>query len=107
MYIDKHFNPIMDDGTSVIPFLKIHELLEKALIDFYSLKYEYAHKIATEEELAAVKKAGINVEKYKEFYRRPIVQAAEHEHDGNSPPDLEHKQYAESGDIEKYKRLRT
>lgn len=104
MYIDKHFNPTMDDGTSVLPFLKIHEVVEKALIDFYKLKYAYAHKIATEEELLAVKKAGINVDKYKEFYHNPIVQS-EHEHDGKSPPDLEHKQYEDSGDMQKYKRL--
>lgn len=104
MYIDKHFNPVMSDGTNVLPFLQIHEVLEKALMDFFKLHYEYAHKIATEEELQAVKKAKINVDEYKAFYKHPI-QVAEHEHDGKSPPDLEHKQYKDENELKKYQRL--
>lgn len=104
VYVDKHFNPIMKDGTNVMAFLVHHELLEKALIDFFGLNYDYAHKIATESELNMVKKAGIDIQTYKDFYKVPIKKS-EAEHTGNAPSDLEIKQYADSGDLKKYQRL--
>ena len=101
IYIDKHFKPIMSDGTDVIPYLLIHEKLEKALIDFFGLDYQQAHHIATHEELSAVKRDGIDHNKYVKFYAGPI-QKDEAERTGESPPDLDLTPYKCEKDCHKY-----
>ena len=101
IYIDKHFKSTMSDGTDVIPYLLIHEKLEKALIDFFGLDYQQAHHIATHEELSAVKRDGIDHKKYVKFYAGPI-QKDEAERTGESPPDLDITPYKCEKDCHRY-----
>jgi len=101
IYVDKHFNSIMKDGTDVMPYLLIHEKIEKALIDIFKLDYQQAHHIASHEELVAVKADGIDHNKYVKFYSGPI-QKDEAERTGESPPDLDLTPYRCEKDCHRY-----
>lgn len=55
---------------NVLPFLIIHETVEKAILDVFHSKYQYAHAIATYAEEKAVKAAGIDVAAYEKGYAK-------------------------------------
>ena len=54
----------------VEPFLLIHEIVEKALIDELRLHYLHAHQIAVRAERDAVKAAGISWWAYQRFMKQ-------------------------------------
>ena len=87
IYFDRHFNPVFN-GRNITKFLKIHEYSEKAIIDFFHLDYEKAHKLATNFERDAVTAAGINWQKYT-YHIDPYIKEVEHEDVNVVPKDLD------------------
>jgi hypothetical protein len=53
----------------VEPFLLIHEIVEKALLDELRLHYLHAHQIALRAERDAVKAAGVSWWAYQRFMK--------------------------------------
>jgi hypothetical protein len=91
VYFDRHLETKMD-GHDLTPFLKIHELVEKALLDLYGMDYQQAHHIATHMERMAVEKAGIKWSRYDEFLR-PMIKYVSREHLSRVPRDLDVEPY--------------
>lgn len=111
VYIDRHVpKGFMDDGrmVRVDPFLAIHECVEQALMNKEDLPYfkgkSAAHKIATDEEMAAVKRDGVSVSKYNSFMKK-YVKEAESEKIKYPPPDLFKKPYEQEHDEKDLKKL--
>lgn len=96
IYFDRHFNSKFA-GRDITKFLKIHEYSEKALIDFFGLNYEKAHKFATNLEREAVRAAGLNWEKYTE-HLDPYIKNVEHEKLNSVPKDLDLTPYRDERD---------
>ena len=96
IYFDRHFNPKFN-GRDITKFLKIHEYSEKALIDFFKIDYEKAHKFATNLERDAVKAAGLDWKKYSE-HLNPQIKEVEHENVEVIPKDLDLTPYADERD---------
>jgi hypothetical protein len=103
IYFDRHFNSKFD-GKDLTKFLKIHEFSEKALIDFFNLDYEKAHKFATNFEREAVRAAGINWEKYTE-HLDPYIKEVEHENLKSVPKDLDLTPYKDEHDSKLLKQI--
>jgi hypothetical protein len=91
IYIDRHLDTKMS-GIDLTQFLKIHETIEKCLLDEYGMKYQQAHHIATHFEMEAVKKAGISWKKYDD-YLRPYIKRVHVEHLSSVPADLDVEPY--------------
>lgn len=75
IFIDKDAPFLMDiDGAMVCvrDFIKIHEAAEKSLLTYYDPKYEPCHDIATAVEYDAVRKSGVDVNKYRKALR-PVI----------------------------------
>ena len=66
IYFDRHYRNMMGD-VDTVPFITIHERTEKALIDLFGLDYQEAHDIAEHVERSAVRRAGIDWNKYDSF----------------------------------------
>jgi len=49
------------------PTIIIHEKTEKTLIDVFGLNYQQAHHIATHDERDAIRKLGVDWNKYESF----------------------------------------
>jgi len=96
IYIDRHLK-LMDDNIDITPFLIIHERTEKALIDLFGLDYQHAHHIAMEQEKEAVRKSGVNWDKYSSHYNKYIKGCA-HEKLSSVPPDLDLTPYKDEND---------
>lgn len=78
VFIDRHLPKSFRWLTKTVrvdPFLLIHEIVEKALLDELRLHYLHAHQIATRAERDAVKAAGVPWWIYQRFmksYEKPI-----------------------------------
>ena len=62
VFIDRHLPLEMNIGRvrqRIIPYLVVHEMVEKSLLDEMRLHYLHAHQIALRAEQAAVRAAGI------------------------------------------------
>ena len=79
IYIDRHLEKQFTDHLgrqhNVDPFLILHETTEKAMIDSWGLRYQYAHQIALRAEEAAVRAAGILWHDYDRFMQQWIKTA--------------------------------
>jgi hypothetical protein len=73
VFIDRHlprsFRWLMKT-VRVEPFLLIHEIVEKALLDELRLHYLHAHQIAVRTERDAVKAAGVSWWAYQNFIKK-------------------------------------
>ena len=73
VFIDRHlprtFRWLMKT-VRVEPFLLIHEIIEKALLDELRLHYLHAHQIAVRAERDAVKAAGVSWWAYQRFMKQ-------------------------------------
>jgi hypothetical protein len=103
IYFDRHFNPKFN-GKDITKFLKIHEVSEKALIDFFDLHYDKAHKFATNLEREAVRAAGLDWQKYTN-HLDPYIKQVEHEHIDKVPKDLDLIPYKDEHDTRIFKQL--
>ena len=103
IYFDRNFNSKFN-GKDITKFLKIHEYSEKALIDFFDLDYEKAHKFATNFEREAVRAAGINWEKYTD-HLDPYIKQVEHEQIKSVPKDLDLTPYKDEHDYKLIKQM--
>lgn len=78
VFIDRHLPKSfrwITKRVRVDPFLLVHEIVEKALLDELRLHYLHAHQIAVRAERDAVKAAGISWWVYQGFmkrYEKPI-----------------------------------
>jgi hypothetical protein len=73
IFIDRHLPKSfrwLRRTVRVDPFLVIHEIVEKALIDELRIHYLHAHQIAVRAERDAVKAAGVSWWAYQRFMRR-------------------------------------
>ena len=114
-FIDRHVpKGFMDKGRMVRTdkYLAIHEFVERELMKVDGLPYfkgkSAAHKIATDEELAAVKADGIDVKKYNAFMNKYVKEAGSE--DIKYPPpkgQLFEKPYQEEHDTKDLKKLNT
>ena len=91
IYIDRHLDTKMGN-IDLTQFFKIHEIVEKCLLNEFGLKYQQAHQIATHFEMEAVKKAGIKWNKYEE-HLRPFIKKVNDEHLSSVPADLAVESY--------------
>jgi len=103
VYCDRHFQTKWK-GVDLMKFLKVHELVEKAMIDLYDYRYESAHKIATYFEAQAVTKAGINFTSYQD-YIKPFIKPIEHEKVQKVPHDLDLTPYKDEKGFHKLAKL--
>jgi len=87
VYFDRHLNTNFK-GTDITPFIKIHEVTEKAIIDLYGLKYQQAHHFASHLEHQAIKEAGLDWVQYAKFLK-PQIKHIHHEHIKSPPKDLD------------------
>ena len=73
VFIDRHlprtFRWLMKT-VRVEPFLLVHEIVEKALLDELRLHYLHAHQIAVRAERDAVKAAGVSWWAYQRFMKQ-------------------------------------
>src|ERR1700738_1963941 len=80
VFIDRHLPATFRSWTGTVrvePFLLVHEILEKALLDELRLHYLHAHQIAVRAERDAVKAAGISWGVYQRFmkkHEKPIAE---------------------------------
>jgi hypothetical protein len=73
VFIDRHLPRTFRSWTQTVrvePFLLVHEILEKALLDELRLHYLHAHQIAARAERAAVKAAGVSWRAYQRFMKK-------------------------------------
>lgn len=109
VYIDRDFPyRTFKVGTKTInalPFLLLHETVEKAILMVFKSTYQYAHAIATYAEEKAAKAAGIDIVAYekayakfdKSDYNKRLLRVA---------PDLDLKPYVDSKDTKLLAKLR-
>ncbi len=107
VFIDRHLPKSFRWLTKTIrvdPFLLLHEIVEKALLDELRLHYLHAHQIAVRAERDAVKAAGIPWFVYQRFmkrYQRPI----ETEKIARVPCNLDLTPYRDQKDFSLLRRL--
>jgi hypothetical protein len=63
VFIDRHFNPILNT-RDITRYIKIHELVERAVLDLFDVDYNVAHYVALHYEKIAVESAGIDWVQY-------------------------------------------
>lgn len=99
VYIDRHLParalPIPNRTINVLPFLLVHETVEKAIIDVLKKHYDYAHEVASRAEDRAVREGGYLPGKYNEWLK-PYIKADEVEKLKKVPPDLDLTPYIDS-----------
>ena len=96
VYFDRHFDTKFD-GKDITNFIRIHEVVEKFLLDTQHMKYQQAHHYALHFERAAVEKAGINWNKYCDHID-PYIKKIGHEAITKVPKDLDDEPYADEKD---------
>jgi hypothetical protein len=95
IYIDRHLPEELKIGRKLIrprEFLRLHEEVEKYLIDMLDWGYSQAHSVATAAERRAVLAAGIFWDEYQKEMEK-YVKHDEHEKLETVPPDLDMTPY--------------
>lgn len=72
VFIDRHLPRTFRSWTRTVrvePFLMVHEIIEKALLDELRLHYLHAHQVAVRAERDAVKAAGVSWSAYQKFMK--------------------------------------
>jgi hypothetical protein len=87
VYFDRHFD-FKYNGRDISKYIRLHEVVEKAIIDIFNYKYQDAHKYATFFERRAVEDAGINWEDYCKRID-PFIKIVHREHLKKVPKDLD------------------
>lgn len=90
--------------ADILPFVILHESVEKSLVDQLGLVYQYAHQFAQRIEQAAIRDAGISWRKYDAFIQAHLKDAEERP-DLHIPPDLDLKPYRDEDDYPMLKRM--
>lgn len=110
IYLDKELPKavkISGEMTDVRPFIVVHEMTEKAVIDALDARYEVAHDVATDAEHRAVSEAGIRWRPYQDALE-PFIKIDEEEPIKDIPPDLDLTPYKDdptsSGMLRKMRR---
>lgn len=97
VYIDSKLPLKLPDGEDYLPFLLIHEIVEKYLIDVYGKKYEPAHLVASAMEKRAALKSGIDWKVYTDFFNK-WAKRDEQLGSEDLPPDLDLTPYYDDHD---------
>lgn len=100
IYVDRDLpKTFAYDGkrAEILPFLILHESVEKSIVDHLKLRYQDAHQLAQRLEQAAIRDAGINWRKYQAFIQAHLKEAEDHP-DLHIPPDLDLKPYRDEDD---------
>lgn len=100
IYIDRGLpKSFAYDGkrADILPFIILHESVEKSIIEQLKLDYQDAHQLAQRLEQAAIRDSGINWRKYQAFIQAHLKEAEEHP-DLRIPPDLDLKPYRDEDD---------
>lgn len=104
IYVDRHFKTKMGT-TDILPVILMHEKTEKALIDYYDLKYQAAHHLATYTEHMLAKKLGIDWIEYSKYCTR-YAKILSHEHIKKVPADLDLTPYRDEKDYHLFDKLK-
>ena len=95
IYVDRDLPKTFSDGkkrSDILPFIILHESVEKSLLDQLKLDYQQAHQLAQRLEQAAIRDAGINWQKYDAFIQL-YLKDAEDRSALRIPPDLDLEPY--------------
>lgn len=98
IYFDRHYKSMMGE-VDTVPFVTIHERTEKALIDLFGLRYQEAHHVATYVERNAVRRAGIDWNKYEKFVMNQY-KGIHREKLQRVPKDLDLTPYQDEHDVD-------
>src|SRR5215207_2898330 len=108
IYIDRHLPRTFRSWTGrrirVEPFILVHEMVEKALLDELRLHYLHAHQLAIRAERAAVEGAGVSWSAYQRFSKRYEKSIAT-EHLKKVPRNLDLRPYEDEKDLAILKRM--
>lgn len=104
IYVDRHFQTKMGK-IDILPLILVHEKTEKALIDYYDLKYQSAHHLATYVEHSMAKKMGVDWIEYSRHCTR-YAKKLEHEHIKKVPADLDLTPYKDEKDYHLFEKLK-
>jgi len=105
VYVDKHLRPTYQ-GHSIIPYLMVHERVEWVLMHVLGLKYQSAHKIATEVEKLMLDLGGVMTWSTYQTHYRKYIKGANKEKLLNPPRDLDLVPYKDEHDYKHIKQLR-
>ena len=107
VFIDRHlprtFRSLLRT-VRVEPFILVHEIVEKALLDELRLHYVHAHQIAIRAERDAVKAAGVLWSAYQRFIKKHEKQI-EQERLERVPAKLDLTPYRDQKDFSLLQRL--
>jgi hypothetical protein len=93
------------ERADILPFVILHESVEKSIVDELGLIYQHAHQLAQRLEQAAIRDAGISWRKYDAFIQAHLKNAEERP-DLRIPPDLDLKPYRDEEDYPMLRRMR-
>ena len=107
VYIDRHLPrtlKVRNKDVRIEPFLVVHEIVEKALLDELRLHYLHAHQIASRIERDSVRTSGIRWIDYQRFMKRH-EKAIDEEALKKVPADLDLTPYKDLDDYALLRRL--
>jgi hypothetical protein len=104
IYIDRHL-PLKMGNIDIVPYLLMHEMIEKALIDLYKLHYQEAHKIASVLEKNMVEEHKINFARYKKFFI-PYIKKIGNARLTKIPKDLDLTPYMDNQNFKQLQNLK-
>lgn len=107
IYIDRDLPKTLSyDGkrADILPFVILHEAVEKSIVEHLKLMYQDAHQFAQRLEQAAIRDAGISWQKYDAFIQAHLKSADDHP-DLRIPPDLDLKPYRDEDDYALLRRM--
>lgn len=104
IYIDRHL-PLKMGNIDIVPYLLMHEMIEKALIDLYKLHYQEAHKIAFVLEKNMVEEHKINFKRYQKFFV-PYIKKIGNERLTNVPKDLDLTPYMDNQNFKQIQNIK-
>lgn len=107
IFIDRHLPRTFRSWTQTVrvaPFLLVHEMIEKALLDELRLHYLHAHQIAVRAERDALKAAGVSWWAYQGFMKKH-EKSIEEEKLTRVPASLDLTPYRDEKDFSLLQRL--
>lgn len=107
VYIDKDLPLQATLGgkkVDLTPYLVLHEVIEKTLLDNFKVVYQLAHQIALRLEQDAVEADGIDWDEYSSFYSKWIKKIGDEEVE-NPPPNFDLTPYKDEDDETELKKL--
>lgn len=92
IYIDRDLDTIIGSGVDIEPYLVLHEIAEKALVDFFGMDYEDAHSWATKVERNRAEEDGIDWDEYSRIFSSQL-ERTKSKKNKVLPPDLDMTPY--------------